>query len=80
MWGLALASPSIPIFLTNSAIFWFGAFNLRSAGCAINDILDQDFDKHVERTKNRPIASKVITPKEGVAFMLMHLSGGLFTL
>ena len=30
---------------------------MRSAGCIVNDIVDRNFDKSVERTKNRPIAS-----------------------
>ena len=36
---------------------------MRSAGCIINDIADKDFDKNVERTKNRPIASGKISVK-----------------
>ena len=34
---------------------------MRSAGCIFNDIVDRDFDKKVERTKNRPIASGKIS-------------------
>ena len=36
---------------------------MRSAGCIVNDIMDKKFDKKVERTKNRPIASKKISIK-----------------
>ena len=34
---------------------------MRSAGCIINDIVDKDIDRHVERTKSRPVASGKIT-------------------
>jgi 4-hydroxybenzoate polyprenyltransferase len=40
---------------------------MRSAGCAINDYADQDFDKHVKRTAQRPITSGRISGKEALA-------------
>ena len=39
-------------------IFFVGAVIMRSAGCIINDLIDQGIDAKVERTANRPIASK----------------------
>ena len=36
---------------------------MRSAGCIVNDIVDRDLDKDVERTKNRPIASGKVSVK-----------------
>jgi 4-hydroxybenzoate polyprenyltransferase len=39
---------------------------MRSAGCAINDYADQDFDRHVLRTKDRPITSGKISGKEAL--------------
>jgi 4-hydroxybenzoate polyprenyltransferase len=52
---------------------------MRSAGCAMNDYADRDFDRHVERTKNRPITSGQISGKEAVliAAILALLSFGL---
>ena len=54
-WGLALApgvrDPSL--FL----LFLIGAVAMRGAGCALNDIVDRDFDAQVERTRGRPIPS-----------------------
>jgi 4-hydroxybenzoate polyprenyltransferase len=38
-----------------------GSWTARSAGCIINDYLDKDFDKNVERCKNRPLASGEVT-------------------
>jgi 4-hydroxybenzoate polyprenyltransferase len=49
---------------------------MRGAGCIINDIIDKDIDKQVERTKNRPIADGRISVVEGVVtFILMSLIG-----
>ena len=52
---------------------------MRSAGCAINDYADRDFDRHVERTANRPLTSGQMSGKEavGVAVVLAVLAGGL---
>jgi 4-hydroxybenzoate polyprenyltransferase len=60
-------------------IFTLGTFLMRSAGCAINDYADRDFDRHVERTKSRPITSGQISGKEAVliAAVLALLSFGL---
>jgi 4-hydroxybenzoate polyprenyltransferase len=40
---------------------------MRSAGCVINDFADRDFDPHVERTKNRPMAAGLVSKKEALA-------------
>lgn len=49
------------------AIFTLGTLLMRSAGCAINDFADRDFDKHVKRTAERPLTSGQIAPWEAVA-------------
>ncbi len=38
-------------------LFTVGAFSSRSAGCIINDFADKDIDKHVDRTKARPLTT-----------------------
>jgi len=48
-------------------IFTGGTVLMRSAGCAINDFADRDFDKHVKRTAERPLTSGKIAPWEAVA-------------
>jgi len=48
-------------YLFYVALFFFGSVLMRSAGCIVNDIADRNFDKKVERTKNRPIASGKIS-------------------
>ncbi|MBV8665363.1 MAG: 4-hydroxybenzoate octaprenyltransferase [Burkholderiaceae bacterium] len=49
------------------AIFTLGTVLMRSAGCAINDFADRDFDKHVKRTAERPLTSGRIAGWEAVA-------------
>lgn len=62
------------------ALFSTGAFLMRSAGCVINDLWDQDLDKQVSRTATRPIASGEISPREAFLFTGGLLSGGLLVL
>lgn len=65
LWGLLIASegwPSIQILV----IFCLGTVLMRSAGCAINDYADRDFDNHVLRTKERPLTSGKISKKEAL--------------
>jgi len=64
IWGLTLAYDfylSLEIFIFYGALFFSGSVLMRSAGCIVNDISDKNFDKLVERTKNRPIASGKIS-------------------
>jgi 4-hydroxybenzoate polyprenyltransferase len=56
LWGLLLATHGQP-HLQTVVIFVSGVFLMRSAGCIMNDIADRHVDGHVERTRNRPIAS-----------------------
>jgi len=63
-WGLAYANsinPNTEIFLDFLVLFFFGSVLMRSAGCIVNDVIDKDFDKHVKRTKKRPIPSGKIS-------------------
>ncbi|MFZ6638734.1 4-hydroxybenzoate octaprenyltransferase [Undibacterium sp. TC4M20W] len=57
-------------------IFSLGTALMRSAGCAINDYADRDFDRHVKRTADRPLTSGKISGKEavGVAVVLALIS------
>ncbi len=64
IWGLTLIY-NFNLNLTSYFFFGFlflsGSILMRSAGCIVNDIVDKNFDKKVERTKNRPIASGKIS-------------------
>ena len=47
-------------------VFIAGTFLMRSAGCAVNDVADRDFDKHVKRTAQRPVTSGAVSPREAL--------------
>jgi len=47
-------------------VFVLGTFLMRSAGCAVNDVADREFDRHVKRTANRPVTSGAIAPHEAL--------------
>jgi len=70
LWALWFASDGKPDW-TLLAIFTLGTVLMRSAGCAINDYADRDFDKHVKRTVDRPITSGKIKPKEALLVALV---------
>lgn len=75
LWVAADGRPDISLVI----VFTLGTILMRSAGCAINDFADRDFDKHVKRTVDRPLASGQIAPWEaiGVACVLALISLGL---
>jgi len=63
-WGLTIAydfNQNLEKYFWFLLLFFLWAILMRSAGCIINDIVDSDLDKKVERTKNRPIASGKIS-------------------
>jgi 4-hydroxybenzoate polyprenyltransferase len=65
-WGLAYAyslDQNLSQFLYYLLLFFLGSVLMRSAGCIVNDIVDKDFDKKVQRTKKRPLACNLITVK-----------------
>ena len=70
LWALWLASegrPSQNIFI----IFILGVVIMRSAGCVLNDYVDRNIDSYVKRTKNRPIVSGLVSPKEALILFFM---------
>jgi 4-hydroxybenzoate polyprenyltransferase len=48
-------------------VFTLGTFLMRSAGCAFNDVVDREFDRHVARTAARPVTSGAVSPAEALA-------------
>ena len=53
---------------------------MRSAGCIFNDIVDRKYDKRVERTKNRPIASGKISVKKSFLYVIILCAFALIVL
>jgi len=65
LWALWVASDGRPDILV-LIVICLGVVLMRAAGCVINDYADREFDPHVERTKQRPIAAGKVTPKEAL--------------
>lgn len=72
LWAVWLSANGRP----SASVFWLfvvGVFVMRSAGCVINDYADRDFDGHVERTQQRPLATGVVSANEAVALFIALL-------
>jgi len=78
LWALFIAGNGHPPVYA-VVVFTLGVFLTRSAGCAINDYADAEFDKHVDRTKSRPLASGEISKKQALLVCLI-LSATAFIL
>jgi 4-hydroxybenzoate polyprenyltransferase len=65
LWGLWLSSDGAPNLMI-VWIFTLGVVLMRSAGCVVNDYADRDFDPHVARTKDRPLAARKLSGKEAL--------------
>ncbi len=78
LWGLWLTAGGLPPW-GMLAIFVSGVVLMRSAGCAINDYADRDLDRHVARTRNRPLACGDLPPRDAlwVTAILLALALGL---
>jgi 4-hydroxybenzoate polyprenyltransferase len=81
LWALWLAARG-RVGAQELAIFVAGTFLMRSAGCAVNDYADRDFDGRVARTRARPLAAGEIAPHEAlvVGAVLAALAFGLVLL
>ena len=75
LWIAGAGEPDPQVVL----VFVAGVFVMRSAGCVMNDFADRKIDPHVQRTRNRPIASGRVTPREalGVFAVLCLVALGL---
>ena len=74
LWGLTLAydfSNKIFTYTLYLVFFLLGSILMRSAGCIVNDISDKKFDKKVERTKNRPIASGKVSINLALLYVII---------
>ena len=74
LWGLTLSynfDLTLNVFIFYVLLFFSGSVLMRSAGCIVNDISDKTFDKLVERTKNRPIASGKISIRSAIIYSVV---------
>ena len=72
-WVIAMTANNPFSFLFFCIFFLIGAVLMRSAGCIINDIFDKNIDGQVERTKNRPLASKELSIKQALLLLSVLL-------
>jgi len=72
-WALLLAGGGRPT-VRNALIFTAGVVVMRAAGCVMNDIADREFDPHVERTRQRPLASGELRLKQALGLFLVLMS------
>jgi 4-hydroxybenzoate polyprenyltransferase len=73
-WGLTLAydfSNGLNNYFFYLFLFFLGSVLMRSAGCIVNDVSDKEFDKKVERTKNRPIAANKVSIKLAIFYTII---------
>ena len=71
-WGLAYAysiEQNLDQFLYYIFLFFLGSVLMRSAGCIVNDVVDKDIDKKVQRTRNRPLACDMISVKLALTYV-----------
>ena len=83
VWGLTLGyyfNSETTLYLKHIVLFFLGSVLMRSAGCIFNDIVDRDFDKKVERTRERPIAAGKISVLESFMYIILICSAALFIL
>ncbi|MDR9435453.1 MAG: 4-hydroxybenzoate octaprenyltransferase [Thiohalophilus sp.] len=69
LWALWIAAEGFPR-LDVFVVFMLGVILMRSAGCVINDYADREFDPHVARTRERPIASGKVRPREALGLFV----------
>jgi 4-hydroxybenzoate polyprenyltransferase len=77
-WGVALAG--FPPDLRLLVLFAIGAIAMRGAGCTVNDLVDRDFDRAVERTRNRPLAAGRLSVTQAMLFVAAQCLVGLAVL
>lgn len=72
LWAVFLASrgtPPLPLV----GVIVLGTFATSAAGCVVNDLWDRDIDPQVQRTKNRPLASRALSVKVGIVVAIVAL-------
>jgi len=74
LWALWIAGGGHPDLLV-VFVFVSGVVLMRSAGCVINDYADREFDPHVERSRDRPIAAGRVKPREALALFAVLCIG-----
>ncbi|HLF66638.1 MAG TPA: 4-hydroxybenzoate octaprenyltransferase, partial [Gammaproteobacteria bacterium] len=74
LWFANAGMPPLELLL----IFILGTFIMRTAGCVVNDVVDQKFDKHVRRTQMRPLAQGVLSTRHAIILFIGLMLAALF--
>lgn len=77
LWSISLAAPGFPP-LKLIVLFALGALLMRSAGCIINDMADREYDRQVERTRTRPLASGELSMRQAALWLALLLAAAFF--
>ncbi|WPX96136.1 4-hydroxybenzoate octaprenyltransferase [Candidatus Bandiella euplotis] len=80
LWALVAASSNVFQFMLWLPIFIIGAVATRSAGCILNDIVDREIDKYVERTKKRPLTNGELSVIQAKKFVIIPVGVSLIIL
>ncbi|MEX0374949.1 4-hydroxybenzoate octaprenyltransferase [Spiribacter pallidus] len=70
LWALWLAAEGLPrpgVLV----VFVLGVVVMRAAGCVINDYADRDFDRHVKRTRHRPLTTGRVSEREALSLFVL---------
>ena len=83
--ALAHAKPGVAILDVlpspyHLVLFLIGAMAMRGAGCTYNDLVDEDFDAQVERTRSRPLPSGQVSRRQAWIFLIIQALVGLAVL
>ncbi|OCH87452.1 UbiA prenyltransferase [Obba rivulosa] len=83
-WGLTMAAYSVRLppgqLISQALLYFVGSILGHSGGCIWNDICDRDFDRQVERCKDRPLASGEVSVEEATALLMAHVAAYIYLL
>src|SRR5215475_15954683 len=74
LWVAGAGRPEPQVLI----IFVLGVVVMRAAGCVINDFADRDIDPYVRRTRDRPLAARLVAPGEALTLFVLLIAAALF--
>src|SRR5579864_2269338 len=74
LWVAGAGKPNPRVLI----VFVLGVVVMRAAGCVINDFADRNIDPHVRRTRDRPLASRLISPNEALVLFALLIGAALY--
>ena len=77
LWGLWVAGGGRPTPRV-LIVFVLGVVVMRAAGCVINDFADRDIDPYVRRTRDRPLAARLVTPQEALVLFALLIGVAIY--